>query len=137
MPAVWLTIAAGDDVEDQAERLDLRRNPAEIGNDDAQRGEHFDRAVVAQAEIVAQGQDVEFVELGAVEKDAGDDQAQRRAEGVGDDTAQAILDEGGGDAEHRFGAEPGGEDGGGDDRQRQVAPGDREVLGIMDTRVAA
>jgi hypothetical protein len=125
--------AAGDDVEDEAERLDLRRHPAEIGGDDAQRRQHLDRAVVAQAEIVAQGQDVEVVELPG-EKDAGDDQAQRRAEGVGDDTAQALLDEGGGNAEHRLGAEPGGEDGGGDDRQRQVAAGDREVLGGMHAR---
>ena len=46
--------------------------------------------------------------------------------------AQAFLDEGGGDAENRFGAEPRGEHGGGDDRQRQMAAGDGEILGAMD-----
>ncbi len=118
----------GDDVEDEAERLDLRRYPAQVGSDDAQRGQHLDRAVVAHAEIVAEGQDVQLVEL-LGEEEAGDDQAHRGAEGIGDDAAQAFLDEGGGDAEHCFGAEPGGEHGGGDDRQRQVAAGDREILG--------
>ena len=31
MPAVWLTIAVGDDIEDQPERLDLSRYPAQVG----------------------------------------------------------------------------------------------------------
>ena len=123
----------GHDVEDQAERLDLGRYPAEVGGDDAQRGQYFDAAVVAHAEIVAQRQDVELVEF-LCEKETGDDQAHRRAEGVGHNTGQAFLDEGGGDPEHGFGAEPGGEHGGGDHRERQMAAGDGEVLGAMDAR---
>jgi hypothetical protein len=123
--------AVGDDVEDQAERLDLGRHPAQIGGDDAQRGQHLDRAVVAQAEVVAQVRMFSLYSLLA-KKEAGDDQAHRRAEGVGDHAAQAFLDEGGGNPEDRLGAEPGGEHRGGDHRQRQVAAGDGEILGGMD-----
>jgi hypothetical protein len=63
---------------------------------------------VAHAVEVAQGQDVELVQV-AREDDAGDDQAHRGTEGVGDHAAEAVLDEGGGNAEHGFRAEPCGE----------------------------
>ena len=110
-----LDAAVGDDREDEAERLDLRGDPAEVGGDDADCGEYFHAAVVAHAEVVAEGQDVELVEfLG--EEEAGDDQAHRRAEGVGDDAGETFLDEGRRDAEDGLGPEPGGEDGGGDHR---------------------
>ena len=65
-------------------------------------------------------------------KEARDDEAERRTEGVRHDAAQPFLDEGGGNPEHRLGAEPGGEYRGGDDGQRQVAAGDGEILGAMD-----
>lgn len=38
----------------KTQRLDLRRDPTEVGDHDA-RGQHFDRAVVAHAEEVAEG----------------------------------------------------------------------------------
>ena len=127
MPAVWLTKPSVTTLKTRPSALICADDPAEVGSDDAERGQHFDRAVVAQAEIVAEGQDVQLVEL-LGEEEAGDDQAQRGAEGIGDDAAQAVLDEGGGDAEHCLGAEPRGEHGGGDDRQRQMAAGDGEIL---------
>ena len=125
--------AGGDDVEDQPQRLDLRRNPAEVRGDDAHRGEHLDGPVVAHAEEIAEGQDIEPIQSGAVE-DAGNDQAQAGAERVGDDTTQAVLDEGCRHPENGLGAEPGGEHGCRDYRQRQAAAGHREVLGVVYAR---
>ena len=60
----------------------------------------------------------------------------RRAERIGDDAMQAFLEEGGRDAEHRLGAEPGGEHRRRNHVERQVAAGHGEVLGVV-TRVAA
>ena len=107
----------GDHIEDEAQCLDLRRDPAEIRGDDAQCGEDFDCPVKADAEKIAQRQDVEAVELGAVEQ-AGNDQAQAGAERVGNDAAHAVFHEGGGNAEHRLGAKPGGKHRGHDDGKR-------------------
>ena len=125
--------AAGDDVEQEAERLDLRRHPAQVGDDDAQRHQDFDAAAVAQAVKVAQGQDVEAVKARG-EKEAGDDQAQAGAERIGDHAAQTLAHEGGRNAEHRFGPEPGGEHRGHDHRHGQMPAGHREILGGMHAR---
>ena len=49
-----------------------------------------------------------------------------------DDGVQAALHELGRDAHHRLGAEPGREGGGHHHDQRQAAPGDGEVAGVLD-----
>ena len=87
--------------------------------------------VVAQSVVVTDGQQVQAIEL-AGEEETGQDQAHRSAKGVGHHAAQAILDEGGGDAQHGFGAEPGSKDGGRHHRQRQHSPGYGKVAGVFD-----
>jgi hypothetical protein len=123
--------AVGHHEENEPHGLDLRGDPAQVGHDDAQRGDHFDRAVVAQTVVIADGQQIQLVEFGRIE-DAGDDQAHRCAERIGHHAAQPFGDELRGHAENRLGTEPGGEHGGGDHRQGQAAAGDREVLRVMD-----
>jgi hypothetical protein len=68
---------------------------------------------------------------GAAKKEAYQDQAQGRAEGVGHHAVQIFLQENRRNAQHRFGAEPGGKHGGRYHVERQVASGNREVLGGM------
>src|SRR5690606_34860583 len=67
--------AGSHDVEHQADDHDLRRQPAEVGNDDGHADQHFGDRVVAHAVIVADGQQVHPVELRR-EKQADEDQAE-------------------------------------------------------------
>ena len=130
MPHCCVIGAVGDHVEDEAQRLDLRAHPAQVRDHDAERGQHLHRPAVALAVVVADGEQVHAVER-AGEEEAHQDQAQARAERVGDDPREAVLDEGRRDAEHRLGAEPGREHRGGHDVHRHAPPGDREVLGVV------
>ena len=86
--------------------------------------------VVALAVVIADGEQIHAVER-AREEQGDEDQAERGAEGVGNDAAQAVLGEGGRDGEHRFGAEPGGEHGGRAHVQRQAATRDYVILGVV------
>ena len=65
------------------------------------------------------------------EDQAEQHQADRGAERIGDQAAESLVNEGGGNAEYRFGAEPGGEDHGQDNGKWQVAAGDDVVAGIV------
>ena len=125
--------AAGDHKKHQPQRLDLRRHPTKVGRHDGQRTQNFYCAVVAQPVVIADGEQVHAIQL-AGEKQAGENQAQARTEGIGHHAAQAVFDEGGRDAEHSFRAEPGGEHRCHHDGQGQTAAGDREVLGVMYAR---
>jgi hypothetical protein len=112
---------AREHVEHQPERGDLRRHPAQVGEHDADRQHELGRAVVAHAEEIAQREQVHAVQR-AGEDEAEQHQAGRGAERVGDQAVEAFLEEGGGDAEHGLGAEPGGEHHRQHDDHRQVAP---------------
>jgi hypothetical protein len=130
MPWALRDGAVGEYVEHQAERGDLRRDPAQVGQGDGNAGDDFDLAVIALSVEIADGQQVHAVEL-AREEQAEQDQAQRSAEGVGDQSAEIAFHEGGRDAQYRFGAEPSGEHHGQDDVQGQRAAGSDVVLGVV------
>lgn len=114
----------------QAQCGDLRRHPAEVGQHDADRQDQLGRAVIAHAEEVTQRQQVHAVQR-AREDQAEEHQAHRGAERVGDQAAKTFVDEGGGDAEHGFGTEPGGEHHGQHHHHRQVAAGGDVVTRVV------
>ena len=87
-------------------------------------------AVVAFAVVVGDGQQVHPVQL-AGEEQAEQDQAQRRAERIGNQPAEVLVQEGGGNAEHGFGAEPGREHHRHDHDQRQRAAGGNVVARVV------
>ena len=125
--------ALGKDVEDEAERGDLRRHPPEIGKGDADAHHQFHRAVVAPAVEVPDREEIHPVER-AREEQPDQDEAQRGAERVGHEAAQPFAQECRGDAEHGLGAEPRGEHGGEHHVERQVPAGCNVVARVVHLR---
>ena len=123
--------AARKDRERQAERGQLRSGPAEVRNGDRDAGRHLDRLAVALSIEVADRQEIHAVER-AREERRDKDQAEGRAERVGDHAAQPIAREGGRDRQHGLGAEPGGEHRGRAHVERETAARDQVVLRVVD-----
>ena len=132
-PGVLRHRAAGEHREHESQRRDLRRDPAEVAEDDGRRAEHLHALAVAVAEEVADGQEVLAVEAGR-EEQAHEDEAHARAERVLDDGTEAALHEPRGDPHDGLGAEPGGERRRDHHREREAAAGEREVGCVLDPR---
>ena len=120
----------GEQIEDDAQRGDLRRHPSQIADHDDDRAEHLDEAAVARAVVVADGEQIHAVETPGNEQ-PHQDQAGTGAEGIFHDPAESILHEARRDAQHQLGAEPGGEGERDDHHQGQMAPRDREIGGVL------
>jgi hypothetical protein len=129
-PLLERDAAPGEHVEADAQRQQVRRRPAEVGQRDRRPGADLHRPVVALAVEVADGEQVQPVEA-AGEHQRDDDEAGGRAERVGDHARQSVLQEGGGHREHRLGAEPGREHGREVHVQRQASAGGEVVLGAV------
>ncbi len=82
---------------------------------------------------IAYGQEVHAVQRRG-EEQPDQDQAHGGTERIGDNAMQPFLQEGGGDAEYRLGAEPSGEHRGGHHIERQVTPGDGKIPRIVYAR---
>ncbi|MCY1425279.1 hypothetical protein D9M71_410630 [compost metagenome] len=122
--------AVGQHAEHHAQGRELRRDPAEVGGDDHQAGEQLHVRAEALAEEVADGQQIEAIE-GTGEHQAHQHQASERSEGVFDDPGEAFLEEGGGNAQHGLGAEPGGEHHGHDQGEGHAPAAGGEVRGVL------
>jgi hypothetical protein len=131
MPIGTLMAPAESRLKTRPSAVTCAETPAQVAEHDDERTGDFDRAAEAFTVIVADRQQRHFVQL-AGEEQAHQDQAGAGAEGVFDHSVQAAVHELGGDAQHGFRTEPGGERGGDDHHQRQVPPGDREIGGVLD-----
>ena len=117
---------SGQHVEDQTQGRDLRRNPAQIAQDDDDGAHHFHQSAIPLTVVIADGEQGHAVKL-CGKKKAHKDQASARAKRVFNDTVQTALHKLGRDTQHGLRPKPGGKGGGDDHHQRQVAPCNGEV----------
>lgn len=107
---VVVDLAAREDVEHQPMRGHLRRDPAQVREDDAQAGGDLHHMIVAALVKVADGEELHAIER-LREKQTHQDQAQAGTERISDDAVHAFFEEGRGNPQHGFRSEPGGEHG--------------------------
>jgi hypothetical protein len=120
-------------VENQSKRRDLGGDPAKVRDQDDDGAEDLHPLAVPAAIEVADRQQVHLVELPR-EEHPDQDQAHAGTDRVLYRLFQAAFDELARDAEHGLGAEPGGERRRDDHRERERAPGDGVVGGVLDAR---
>ena len=123
---------AREQVEHQAQRRDLGRNPAQIAEHDDQRADHLDSSAIARAVVVADGQQIHAVELGR-KKHTHQNQAHARAKRIFHQRMQSAFDELGRHAQHQLGPEPGRKGGGDDHVERQMTAGNGEIRRVFHT----
>ena len=114
-------------MQDRADAEHLRAEPADVDGDHPERGIHAGPFAVFALDDVGHGQTLEPPQQ-PDDEDAGEDQADRCAERVGQHTADAVGINRRRDAHARPGAEPGRQQCGGGHPERQAPPGDQKVV---------